>query len=63
MERPDIVCITETWLCNDICELESSIPGYTCIRCDRNRHGGGVALFIVTFGDMHKLTLRKLKIN
>ena len=28
------------------CELEVSIPGYSCVRCDRNRHGGGVALFI-----------------
>ena len=29
--------------CDDIGELEVSIPGYSCVR---NRHGGGVALFI-----------------
>ena len=23
-----------------------TIHGYRCVRCDRNRHGGGVALFI-----------------
>ena len=33
-------------MCDDIGELEVSIPGYSCVRCDRNRHGGGVALFI-----------------
>ena len=46
IEKPEVVCITETWLCDDIGESEASIPGYNCIRCDRNRHGGGVALFI-----------------
>ena len=35
-----------TWLCGDIGESEFSIPGYSCVRCDSNRHGGGVALFI-----------------
>ena len=40
------MCITETWLCDDIGESEASIPGYNCIRCYRNRYGGGVALFI-----------------
>ena len=39
-------CITETWLCDVIGESEVSIPGYRCVRCDRNRHGGGVPLFI-----------------
>ena len=46
MEKPDIVCITETWFCDDIVEAECTIRGYTCVRCYRNRHGGGVALFI-----------------
>ena len=46
IEKPEVVCITETWLCDDIGESEASIPGYNCIRCDRNRHGGEVALFI-----------------
>ena len=40
------MCITETWLCEDISESELSIPGYSCVRSDRNRHGGEVALFI-----------------
>lgn len=46
IEKPDVVCLTETWLCADILESECAIPGYQCVRCDRNRHGGGIALFI-----------------
>ena len=51
--KPDIVCITETWLCNNIYGSECTIPGYNCIRCDRNRHGGGVALFICNVLEFH----------
>ena len=40
------MCFTETWLCDDTGESEFFIPGYICIRCNRNRHGSGVALFI-----------------
>ena len=40
------MCITETWLCDDIGESDASIPGYNCIRCDRNIHGAGSALFL-----------------
>ena len=46
MEKPNVVCITKTWFCDDIVEAECTIHGYTSVRCDRNRHGGGVALFI-----------------
>ena len=37
--NPDIVCITETWLSPEIGDLEVTIPDYSCIRLDRNRHG------------------------
>ena len=46
IEKPDVVCLTETWLSEDIMESECAIPGYRCVRCDRNRHGGGIALYI-----------------
>ena len=46
IEKPDVICLTETWLCADIIESECTIPGYKYIRCDRNRHGGGVAVYI-----------------
>lgn len=37
MEKPDVVCLTETWLCADITESERTIPRYKCIRYDQNR--------------------------
>ena len=45
-QLPDIVCITETWLDNGISDNELTIPGYCIIRLDRNRHGGGVLMYI-----------------
>ena len=43
---PDIVCIVESWLCNEITDSEIALPGYSLVRLDRNRHGGGVLLYI-----------------
>ena len=43
---PDVVCLVETWLCSDILDTEISIPNYSIVRLDRNRHGGGVAMYI-----------------
>lgn len=43
-EKPDIICIEETWL-NP--RLDFRIPGYKCERKDReNISGGGCATFI-----------------
>ena len=44
--NPDIVCLVETWLCGNILNNELYIPNYSIIRHDRNRHGGGVAIYI-----------------
>ena len=41
-ESPDIICVVETWLSNSISDYEIILPGYQCVRCDRDRHGGGV---------------------
>ena len=27
IEKPDVICLTETWLCADIIESECTIPG------------------------------------
>jgi len=43
---PDVVCLVETWLCMDISDTEIYIPNYSFVRLDRNRHGGGVAMYI-----------------
>ena len=44
--HPSVVCLTETWLCPDVQDNELLIPNYTIVRLDRNRHGGGVAMFV-----------------
>ena len=42
----DVVCVNETWLDNSVNNHEIDLDGYDLIRKDRNRHGGGVAMFI-----------------
>ncbi len=42
------VCIVETWLSEDISDLEISIENYDVVRLDRNRHGGGVLIYTHT---------------
>ena len=44
--KPDIICITETWLHSEIQDTELCIPNYELIRLDRDRHGGGVAIYV-----------------
>ena len=46
LENPDIICIVETWLSDEVNDTEIQIPGYSIIRKDRNRHGGGVCVYI-----------------
>ena len=43
---PDIV---ETWLDKGIANCEVDIPNFTLTRLDRNRHGGGIALYVAIF--------------
>ena len=44
----DILALNETRLDNSILDCEVQIPGYDTIRSDRNRNGGGVAMYIRT---------------
>ena len=44
--HPDIICIVESWLSTEISDSEISIQGYSVIRLDRNRHGGGVLIYV-----------------
>ena len=41
----DIICLTETKLCKYIDDSEIDIPGYSVFRKDRNRKGGGIAIY------------------
>ena len=44
--KPDIICIVETWLDKDIKDSEVNIPSYSLTTLDRNRHGGGIAIYV-----------------
>ena len=44
--HPHIICIVESWLCKDIFDSELLITGYQLFRFDRNRHGGGVLMYV-----------------
>ena len=39
------VCV-ETWLGSDVLDNEVLIPNYSIVRFDKNRQGGGVAMYI-----------------
>ena len=42
----DFITVTETWLSAGVLDRELYLPGFTVIRRDRNRHGGGVAIYV-----------------
>ena len=46
LHHPDCICVVETWLDPEIFETEIEIQGYNIIRLDRNRHGGGVIVYV-----------------
>ena len=45
-EDLDVICVVETWLSAEILDAEISLCGYQCFRRDRNRHGGGVVVYV-----------------
>ena len=46
IHNPDVICIVESWLDNSILDSELTISNYNLLRLDRNRHGGGILLYI-----------------
>ena len=42
-------CIVETWLDASVSDNEINFAGFSVYRCDRNRHGGGVLLFVKNY--------------
>ena len=40
------MCLSETWLDDNVSNLEIHISNYCIQRKDRNRHGGGVCIYI-----------------
>ena len=47
--KPDVICIVETWLDNEITDNEICLTNYHLFRLDRNRHGGGIAIYVHSF--------------
>ena len=47
-EKLEILCISETWLSEDVLDAVLLVPGYKLHRCDRpgGRRGGGVAILV-----------------
>ncbi len=43
----DILTLSETWLDDTISNSEISLPGYSFIRRDQNRNGGGITIYVV----------------
>jgi len=46
VHKTHIVCITETWLDDNVSDSEICIPVFDIVRLDRNRHGGGVIIYV-----------------
>ncbi len=42
----DILLLCETWLDSTVRDSEVCPPGFSILRCDRNRQGGGVAIIV-----------------
>ncbi len=42
----DVLTLSETWLDSSIDDFEINVHGYTIHRSDRNRNGGGVAIYV-----------------
>lgn len=54
-QSPGIVTLCETWLDENVQACEVSLPDYQLFRRDRDRHGGGLALYI-----SNSLAIRKV---
>ena len=45
--QPHVICIVESWLEESILDEEIWLENYVPIRLDRDRHGGGVLLYVL----------------
>ncbi len=67
-QKPDIICIVETWLSEDVTDNELLLPDYQVYRLDHNRHGGGIVLYVhdslsCKKGDPHNLEFLALSVT
>ena len=55
--KPDVFCVTETWLHHDMPDSLLCPSGYSVVRYDRNTKGGGVALFIHNYFEFNRVAV------
>ena len=53
--KPHILALNETWLDESFTDEELSLQGYNIMRRDRNRDGGGVAVYIAEHPNYSRL--------
>ena len=46
-EHPHVLALSETWLDTSVIDAEIHLPGYSLFWFDRNRRGGGIAVYCV----------------
>ena len=54
--NPQVMCIVESWLSDEISDNELVIDNYQILRLDRNRHGGGIVMYIHSSLSSHVLS-------
>ena len=52
----DIMGVCETFIDSNVADNEISIDGYSIVKKDRNRHGGGVLLYVRDGIDYSEIT-------
>ena len=66
-----MICIVETWLSKDISDNELVMPYYQIFWRDRDRHGGGVLMYVHfsfavdlcnTASDIELLTVQEINV-
>ena len=45
-QRPSVICVVETWLSEEVGDQEISLSEYQVTHLDRNRHGGGIVIYV-----------------
>ena len=61
----DIIGVTETWLDNNVDDELINLPNYQVFRRDRDRHGGGVAIYVshsIPVKHLHDFNIRDIEI-
>ena len=53
--KPHVLSLNETWLDDSFSDVELSLPGYQLMRRDRDRHGGGIAVYIADNLSLNRL--------